>query len=220
MNASDKIIKLSQLKSGDVLLCPVEGAIANKITRKSNSKYAHAAICYSPEEAVESSGDGVQKVLIHKLVSLYSHVAVFRNPVAWPIQRVLVMNKFLDSIISKKCKYNLKSVMNFVKIKEIHEQELPGKLASYFDAKHQPNSFVKEAYFCSELVADCFAASGFIDPSASILYKSDTIAPGDLGRDSTFGTFVGYLTSGDASNIPDDDEFISVTTLAEFLGHR
>jgi hypothetical protein len=216
----DKILELNQLLAGDVLLCYGDGRLANKIAEQSGSKYTHAAICYSPTEAVESGGNSVAKVSIDELVSRYPHIAVLRNPSAWSNQRVLVMNEFLDNIIAKNVKYNLKGVIQFRENKENHEQSIMDQIAAYFERELQPDSYSKDAYFCSELVADCFVVTGFIDQSAAVLYKSSTVSPGDLGKDSTFGTFVGYLTSGDASVIPEDDEFINVATFAEVFGNR
>jgi hypothetical protein len=212
---NDKTLDLNQLVAGDVLLCYGAGRLANKIAEQSGSKYTHAAICYSPTEAVESGGNSVAKVSITELVSRYSHVAVLRSLSAWSSQRVLVMNKFLDNIIAMNAKYNLNGVIQFVENKEIHEQTLTEQLAAYFAGELQPDSYLKEAYFCSELVAACFVVTGFIHPSAAVMYKSSTYSPGDLGKDQTFGTFVGYLVSGDASVIPEDDEFINVATFAE-----
>ncbi len=218
MSAEGKILDPKLIRAGDVLLCYGEGKKGNKITKKTNSDYSHAAICYSAGEVVESGGGFVQKVPLAEVVSHYSHVAVFRNYVAWSSQKVAAMNIFLDNVIASKCKYNMIGVLKFVRNKEEHELTLPEKIEAYFRGSHEPDSFSKEKYFCSELVADCFAASGFLDPSAAVVFKSDTYAPGDLGREVTFGTFVGYLTFGDASDIPEDDEFINNPTFTEIYG--
>lgn len=215
MSAEGKILDLNQLKAGDVLLCYGEGPIADKINKKTGSEYSHAAICYSATEAVDSGGGFVRKVAISDIVGYYSHVAVFRSPIAWSPQHVAAMNIFLDKVIGDKCKYNMAGLVGFVRRKENHELTLPKQLEAYFAGELEPDSFSKDAYFCSELVADCFAAAGFLHPSAAVVYKADTYAPGDLGKDPTFGTFVGYLTDGDAAEIPEDDEFINDATFGE-----
>ncbi len=51
----------------------------------------------------------------------------------------------------------------------------------------------KSRYFCSELVADCFVITGFVEPSAAVVYKPNATSPGALGRDPTFGIFVDIL---------------------------
>ena len=109
-------------------------------------------------------------------------------------------------------------MLGFVRRKENHELTLPKQLEAYVAGDLEPDSFSKEKYFCSELVADCFAAAGFLHPSAAVVYKADTYAPGDLGKDPTFGTFLGYLTLGDASQIPKNDEFINNVTFGEVFG--
>jgi hypothetical protein len=220
MSTEGKILDLGQLKAGDVLLCYGEGKIGDKIAKHTGSDYSHAVICYSATEAVESGGGLVQKVAISDIVADYSHVAVFRSPVAWSPQHVTAMNIFLDNVIAAKCKYNIVGVFTFVRRKENHELTLPQQIEAYFAGELKPDSFSKDAYFCSELVADCFAATGFLHPSASVVFKSDTYAPGDLGKDPTFGTFVGYLTLGDASQIPEDDEFIDNPTFGEAFGEQ
>lgn len=68
-------------------------------------------------------------------------------------------------------------------------------------------SLIKNKYFCSELIVNCFIHTGFISQSAAIMYLPKVYSPGDLSRDPTFGIFYGYLTTEDINTIPIEDVF-------------
>lgn len=218
MSANRKLLTLGDLQAGDVLLCYGDGKIARKIEAKTDSKYTHAAICTTSVQAVEAGLGGIEKADVAEIVSRYPFVAVFRQPDAWSEERVMAMNRFVDQVVDSQLKYNLQGIRDFVDKKRSHQMSLHDKLTAYFEGDLEPDAYQKEEYFCSELVADCFAATGFIHPSAAMLYKSDTYSPGDLGRDPTFGTFVGYLSADEDCVIPEDDEFYHATTFHEIFG--
>ena len=215
MNAQSKIIGHQQLRPGDILLCPGHDKLASAIASCTKSRYTHAAICYSATEAVESVGAGVRKLPILTLVARYPRVAVFRSPIAWNPSRVGKLRQFLDLIIGTRARYNFKAVMSFVKRRQEHNRSLHSKISQFFNGNLMPRPYRKGRYFCSELIVDCFIAVGFITPGAAIAYQSDTFSPGDIGRDGTFGAFVGYLQSTPSGNIPEDDEFYHNPTFAE-----
>jgi len=218
MSTNEKIISLDDVEAGDLLLCCGDDKTARKIEAQTDSRYTHSAICINSSEAVEAGLRGIEKNSIQQILSRYPFVAVFRQPDAWSKERIVAMNRFVDQIVESQLKYNIQGIRDFVEKKRNHQISLHDKLAAYFDGDLDPDSYQKEKYFCSELVADCFVATGFIAPSAAVVYKSDTYAPGDLGRDPTFGTFVGYLCSGEEFAIPDDDEFINNSTFEEIFG--
>jgi hypothetical protein len=218
MNACNKIISISSLRSGDVLLCCGEDRIAQKIANKTNSRYTHAAICINSTEAVEAGLAGVEKDAIANILGRYQFIAVFRQPDAWNPEYVKAMNLFVAKILKTQLKYNLAGILHFLESKKTHHMSLQDKIEAYFEGYYMPDSPIKQTYFCSELVADCFIVTGFISPSAAVIYKSSTYSPGDLGRDPTFGTFVGYILANSNSAIPDDDEFIHKPTFAEIYG--
>jgi len=91
-------------------------------------------------------------------------------------------------------------------------------LEAHFAGKAEAKPFDKESYFCSELVVACFCVIGFVDPSAAIYYNPSTTSPADLGRDATFGSFLGYLTSNKDTTIPKEDEFYGIPGLPKDLG--
>jgi hypothetical protein len=57
-----------------------------------------------------------------------------------------------------------------------------------------------------------------MDESAAVAFQSNVYSPGDLGNESTFGTFVGYLCSDNEQAIPEDDEFFHRSTYGEVFG--
>ncbi|MET2855121.1 hypothetical protein ABXV24_24890 [Vibrio owensii] len=220
------MLSADQIKSGDILLChKSDDYVARKIEEKTGSKYCHAAIYYGDSEVAESLAlDGFKKGKIGKesldnLVARYDHVAVLRQPDAWvSAEQVNSLKLFIDKTIANGAKYNLLAIPSFVSRKELHEQTLYDKLDAFFKEELPEYSPEKSNYFCSEFVCDCFIATGFIDQSAAILYQSDVYAPGDLGSDPTFGTFLGYLTSDDSYTVPTDDVFYMQSTFGEIFG--
>ena len=131
--------------------------------------------------------------------------------------RVLALQLFIGIIINSGAKYNLSGVMKFRSRKDIHEKTVFEQLELFFDGKLAPSPTIKGQYFCSELVADCFVAVGFIAPSAAVHYKSNVTSPGALGRDPTFGTFYGYVSCVTNYQVPSSDEFFNTTTFSEIF---
>ncbi len=216
---NNKIVSINSLKAGDVLLCYIKkkvDPVGKKITKETDSDYVHAAICIDSTAAAESIvSSGVQKVPLRNIVCRYDHVAVFRQPDAWSQSRVTALNFFIDTIIKSGAKYNLSGVAKFRKRKELHDKTIQEQLEAFFKGQTTPDPSLKGQYFCSELVADCFVATEFIQPSAAVHYRSSTTSPGALGRDPTFGTFYGYLACAKNYQVPDSDEFINTTTYSE-----
>jgi hypothetical protein len=219
-----KMVSITELRAGDVLLCYKDAKFdpAGKgITHVTNSEYTHAAICIDYCIAAESTVfGGVVKVKVKDLVKRYDHVAVFRQPDAWrPSERVQAMNAFIDSVIASGAKYNLRDVATFKKRNEIHQLSLTEQLHAFFNVTHVPAPAEKGRYFCSELVANCFVVTGFIEPSAAVIYKSNVTSPGALGRDATFGTFYGYVSVTPNYSVPATDEFFNESTFNEIFGN-
>jgi hypothetical protein len=210
----------NDLRAGDVLLCFKDAKldpVGKGITRVTNSEYTHAAICIDSSTAAESTVlRGVAKVEIQALVKRYDHVAVFRQPDAWQFpERIWSLNAFIDSIIASGAKYNLRDVATFMKSNKVHQLSLTEQLYAFFNGTYDPTPVEKVRYFCSELVADCFVVTGFIEPSAAVVYRSDVTSPGALGRDATFGTFYGYVSVTSNYSVPATDEFFNLSTFSE-----
>lgn len=217
------MVSINELRAGDVLLCYDDtklNPVGRCVSHITNSKYTHAAICIDPCTAAESTFfGGVAKVNLHDFVQRYDHIAAFRQPDAWqPPTRVQALNAFINSVIASRAKYNLREVVSFKKRSEVHQLSLTDQLHAFFAGIHAPAPVEKGHYFCSELVADCFVATGFIDPSAAVVYKSNVTSPGSLGRDPTFGTFLGYVSVIPNYSVPDSDEFINASTFSEVFG--
>jgi hypothetical protein len=218
----------ADLRPGDVILChcdPTGDVVAKAIHQATSSEYCHAAVYYGNSLAAESRAkDGIKKGHIEKcaiedLLARYDHVAVLRQPDAWASDdRVRALQQFIDKVIENGARYNLSGVVSYGSRKELHQADVHEKLAGFFEGKVSPASPFKDKYFCSEFVCDCFIAVGFIQPSAAVLVQSDTYAPGDLGRESAFGTFWGYLTAKKDHVIRDTDYFFHAATYDEIFG--
>ncbi|MDM4772399.1 YiiX/YebB-like N1pC/P60 family cysteine hydrolase [Solimonas sp. SE-A11] len=212
----------AEIQAGDVLLCFQDkkidptGAIITGVTK---SDYTHAAICVGEDLVVEALVmQGVVLTKATDLAARYDHIAVFRQPDAWSPRRVEVLRAFAESISASGTKYNLFGAVAFPWRQKVHQRTLKEQLEDYFNGLSPPRPATKGSYFCSELVADCFVITGFIDPSAAVLYKAETLSPGQLGRDPTFGTFCGYVSAIHGYAVPATDEFYGATTYAEIFG--
>lgn len=216
------MIDIDELSAGDVLLCYKDNKLSpagRSISYVTKSSYTHAAICLDQSTAAESTvKGGVAKIVIKDLISRYDHVAVFRQPDAWrPSERVVAMNQFVETVIGAGAKYNLSGVVKFKNRAEVHQLTLTQQLEAFFNGTYEPAPLESGKYFCSELVANCFVVTGFIAPSAAIVFNSETTSPGDLARDSVFGTFYGYLSSDPDYQVPDTDEFFNGATFNEIF---
>ena len=215
-----KFISAEQLCADDVILCYKDkkiDVIGSRIQKVTDSAYTHAAICIGSGQAAESKIWGVKISDIRDLASRYDHVAIFRQPHAWSVDRIKTLRLFVKSFVSKGVKYNFSGVLKFRQQRNEHEQTLPEQLNAFFEGTLDPPQTEKRRCFCSELVVDCFVKTGFIKPSAAVVYKSNVTSPGALGRDPTSGTFYGYLSYVENYQIPETDEFFNATTFNEIF---
>lgn len=228
MEANTSFRNVGELAPGDVILChcdPSKGFVAKKIHEVTSSEYCHAAIYYGNSLAAESTAKNglkkgkIEKIEVSKIVSRYRHVAILRQPDAWKGSgRVKALQLFIDKVVENEAKYNFNGIRAFKEKKRNHEESLYENLEKFFNGELESLPTLKHKYFCSEFVADCFIAVGFIDPSAAVLYQSDTYAPGDLGKDPTFGTFWGYLTEKPDYAVQESDFFYQASTYDEIFG--
>ncbi len=216
--------EISEIRAGDVLLCCKRrklNVFGNGIARITHSDYTHAAICIDTSTAAESRlRGGVKKIGLKTLVGRYDHVAVFRQPDAWRSEGATeALSAFIDGVISSRAKYNWKDLIFFRRKVDAHRMTLTDQLHAFFAEESRGRAEPrKQRYFCSELVTDCFIAAGFIDDSAAVMYRSNVTSPGALGRDPTYGTFFGYVSSAKNHAVSSADEFYHHATVDEIFG--
>lgn len=211
-----QILVRDSVRPGDVLLCRsnnMGGAVADV----TGNKYVHAAICTSPNKVAEASGLRVKVVEIENLFEAYDHIAVLRQPNCWSPSRVVKLQRFIETAISNKAKFNSFGIRNFEEQKKIHEENLTNNLNAFFEGINAGPPSARESYFCSELVAAAHVAVGIIEPSAAVVYDPEVQSPGELANDFTFGIFAGYLIPYPEYQIPKDDEFHQTTTVNEIF---
>lgn len=215
------IIKIQDCRAGDVVLCLGAGSVGKMITHETDSAYTHAAICLDGARFAESTKDeGVRIVEGSELISRYERLVVFRQPHVWSARRLTKLQEFITECKASGARYNLMGALRLPKRYEEHQITLRQKLELYFRGDLSPTLLTerKQLYFCSELVVYCFLVTGIIAPSAAVLYQPDTMTPGALGNDATFGTFCGYIASATSSAIPEDDEFYHSVPFHEVFG--
>lgn len=144
---------------------------------------------------------------------------MIRQPDAWASDnKIEALKLFIDKVVENQAKYNFGGIFSFKSRKELHEANIHEKLKSFFNGELSPLPTDKSEYFCSEFVCDCFIAVGFIQPSAAILFQSDTYSPGDLGKEPAFGTFWGYLTANSNYKVSENDYYYWATTYDAIFG--
>jgi hypothetical protein len=228
MEANTSFRNIEELSPGDVILChcdPSQDIVARIIHEVTSSEYCHAAIYYGNSLAAESTAKNglkkgkIEKIEVSDLVSRYGHVALLRQPDAWRGDiRVKELQLFIDKVVETESKYNCKGILAFKKRRRIMKKNLYENLAKFFDENPDPVPTLKHKYFCSEFVTDCFTAVGFIEPRAAVLYQSDICAPGDFGKDPTFGAFWGYVTKKPEYVVEESDYFYQEGTYDKIFG--
>jgi len=215
MNPSNRIIDISELKPGDLLLCVMSGNTAQQVEQATGSKYTHAGICYDSEQVVHMTLRGIRKHSASQLLNSSQYIAIFRNPYIWSPERLQAFRQFLDDALANRRRYDMHAAETFEFRRDEHRLNLLAKLYDHFENGLSPDNHNKLQYICSDLVVAAFVEIGFIQPSAAIVYKGDAYSAGDLGRDPTFGFFVGYLKPEGTEGIPVDDEFANKVTLGD-----
>jgi hypothetical protein len=214
---STKFIDPNDVVSGDLLLFfkRQKTATEAQIANLTGSQYTHAGICIEKGKIAHQTNDCVVIQTVGEAMAQVDHAAVFRRNDLWSEGRLAALRLFVTRAQAAKTSYNLRGFLKFLENRTHHLEHLQDDLNNYFDGTLQPESSLKGKYHCSEFVVACFTAVGIIDPSAAIVYRGSVIAPGELGRDATFGFFDGYVTPG--GQVPPDDEFINEQPYSEIL---
>ncbi|CAA0098986.1 Uncharacterised protein [BD1-7 clade bacterium] len=201
-----KFINEKELVPGDVILC-CSAMTSDKATQATHSKYSHAAIHLSSGDIAESSSKGVTITSVSDLLEEYDHIAVLRNPYIWGGDRVEKLKSFIKKAIEDKASFNTVGMGKYESRKEKHSITELQRLEQYFDGELPETKSERGAYFCSELVVASFLSIGVIAQSTAVVITPEVFSPGDLGKEATFGGFVGYIRRSDEVEIPQDDDF-------------
>lgn len=210
------IITKSDLKSGDIILCYSSSA-RDKGEQGLESGYVHAAIYLESNKVAEATGRRVKESNLDNLVDEYDHISVLRQPDAWHESNVLKLKDFIRRCISTGAKFNTQGIRDFKRKDSDNLLSDLKRLRKYFDGDLKTKSSVREKYFCSELVVSAYIYVGFITESAAVVYRPEDISPDFLGKDPTFGTYVGYIKPYDDYEIPAGDMFENSTPFHEIF---
>jgi len=110
-------------------------------------------------------------------------------------------------LISSDTRFDIDGLRVFADVRESHQVGLQEMLMKYFSDMADMANAVKDQYFCSALVVAAYIFVGIIQGGATVVYKPDAMSPGDMVRDPTFGTFLGYISRHDDYVLPEDDDF-------------
>jgi len=206
IDPNENIVQLADLQAGDILLCIGQGPRADLVASITKSKYTHAAICYS-DAIIADIGDQVQKTPTDVFIKLFRYIAVFRSPDFWPPPRVDALRAFIDSKANSDTKYDQKAARSLMTRQRTHHVKSFKNLTDHFTIGLSAAPYNKTNYICSELVIAALISVGLWDEAMAIVYQGDTIHPGNMGHDPTFGFRLGYLRADPKTVIPKDDEF-------------
>jgi cell wall-associated NlpC family hydrolase len=137
-------VGLKDLKPGDIILNTTEGFVSETIRYFSNASYNHAAIYVGNGEVVEAVGSGVRKIKLTEFLAEGDHIIrsmVLRDANLTGSQREAIAD-FAKKQVGKP--YNIAT--------------LPFALG-----KRKPdnaNSFNRDSYYCSQLVAAAYSSAG------------------------------------------------------------
>jgi hypothetical protein len=232
-----RIIQLNQLRAGDILLFifdeePEPKGLWNKfkwrcfskitrdIRRQTDSEYTHAAICYDSTNLVHAAKlwSPVEMIDVRDLVSSCKYAAVFRSSCAFRGTQFEKLRRFLERIVRERAGYDFWGAFRYTARKEEDLRTLRERLEAHFNGEQVPSLADKKSFFCSELVGACLCVTGAIEPRAAVVFNPSTTSPAELGRDPTWGTFLGYLVPNATTEIPENDEFYHNELLPANMG--
>ena len=180
---------------------------SGKVREVTGSSYSHAALHLGNGKIAESASSGVRITSILEIFDEYDDVAVLRNVHVWSSDRIDNLKQFIDKAILDNASFNSIGIKKYEKRKEQYTGSELERLERYFEGELPTINHNRGSYFCSELVVAAFMAVGIIDQSAAVLLAPEVFSPGDIGKEATFGEFVGYLGSSNDIDISKDDDF-------------
>ena len=205
----------SDLKPGDVLLFRNLAAKPHQlvISSATQSPYTHAAIYLGDGQIAHAvTADGVN---IEQLVmDAGSYVGVLRSQLGFTADRVQDVRDFIELLIARKAKYDWSGVISLHPIYKRYFAKIVNNFTCGNTAISSLAELSQRNYFCSALIVACWCVSGMLHNSTWGVYKPDSLSPGDLHRDVTFGWVLGYLMANGVS-VPKDDPLQALTQWAD-----
>lgn len=157
------------------------------------------------EKILEADMRGIRYTTVSELLNSFDYLAVLRQMEGWSTQSLNDLNQFAENCIGKK--FNLIGMKRFSQRKEESLLNSLERMQDYFNGNGAIVNPSRQNYFCSELVASAFIYLGIIDSAASVVYQPETLSPHDIGKDKTFGFFIGYLLKDDEYKVHESDYF-------------
>jgi hypothetical protein len=205
----------SDLKPGDVLLFCNLAAKPHRliISYATQSPYTHAAIFLGDGQiahAVTAGGVNIEQLV----VDAGSYIGVLRSQLGFTADRVQDVRDFIDLLIARKAKYDWSGAISLHPIYKKYFAKIVNNFTSGNAAISSLDELSQRDHFCSALIVACWFVSGMLHNSTWGVYKPDSLSPGDLHRDVTFGWVLGYLIA-DGVNVPNNDPLQSLTQWAD-----
>lgn len=196
-------VLIGEIKAGDILLCYED--IDRSEEKTGESGYIHVAIAINSEKILEADIREIRYTTVSDLLKSFDYLAVLRQRDEWCDQNLNILRQFAEESIGKP--FNLIGMRRCTERKEKSLVSSLKRLQDHFNGDGVGIDPSRKNYFCSELVTSAFIYVGIIDSSASVVYQPETLSPHDIGKDKTFGYFVGYLLKNSAYTVHENDYF-------------
>ena len=191
------------VRAGDLLLCYED--IDRSAEKTGESGYIHVAIVLDSEKILEADMRGIRYTTTNELLKSFEYLAVLRQTEVWSSQKLNDLKEFAENCIGKK--FNLVGMKRVSQRKEESSFNSLERIQNYFNGNGERVNPFREVYFCSELVVSAFIYLGIIDSAASVVSQPETLSPQDIGKDKTFGFFIGYLLKDNEYKVHESDYF-------------
>ena len=199
-----KEIAKTSIQAGDVLLCYSSDLADKSQEGIIEHGYSHAAICLNSADVLEATKPVVRKTTIDQFFDDgYQHIAVMRSE--WSQESVQKLLNFANLVAGLK--FNEIGIARCVKRKDEKNSDITFQKVIDIMNGAEPESPLKNTYFCSELVVAAFLYKGVASKEATPLFKPNTFSPEGIAIDKAFGFFHGYILPYNGYIVPDNDYF-------------
>lgn len=199
-------LQISDLEVGDVLLAYSQ-MTKEQVSESTSSEYSHAAIYLGEGLVGEADVRGVKKSKIEFLLDSYDHISILRLNGYWGDNAAVRLNKLIDHLVDSNVGFDFDGIREFEDMRASHNSLLQGILEEFFSGGIVLYDRLRDSYFCSGLVVAAYSHVGIIQGGLRLVITPETMSPGDLIREPSFGSFVGYISRKVDYVMQESDDF-------------
>lgn len=210
-----KMLSSKDLLLGDVLFSNSNTPTSKFIRKYTEGSYSHSAIYIGDNNVMDINKNGGLRIInLQKFINECNYIVVTRVPML--PKRKLKMQSYINELKKESYKYNKKgALLSFFKefstlYKRSYFKKYNFLLRSFaiknFEKNEKKLNYTKyKTYFCSQLVLDIYARSGYYMTEHQ---NPEKWTPNGLVREGFF-RFLGYMNKyNDLSKIAKNDYFL------------